>query len=80
MLRSIAGAVLGSVIAEKSAGKGLLGAGLGVVATRLATRSMPGALLIGGALVAKTLYDRQRNRKSLPAAPAVQKKIAQSAD
>ncbi len=41
--------------------------------TKLATRSVPGALLVGGGLLAKTLYDRgtakrksRRNLKSLP--------------
>jgi hypothetical protein len=61
MLKSIAGAVVGEVIGQKR-GHGLLGAGLGLVATRIATRSLPGALLIGGAIIAKTLYDRRKER------------------
>ncbi len=69
--RSIAkaavGAALGSVIAERTAGRGLLGAGLGIVATRLAARSLPGALLVGGAIAAKSLYDRRKERKQIPA-------------
>lgn len=63
LVKAAAGAAIGSVIAERTAGRGLLGAGLGVLATRLATRSLPGALLVGGAIVAKSLYDR---RKALP--------------
>jgi hypothetical protein len=59
MLKSIAGAVVGDVIGRRS-GHGLLGAGLGVIATRIATRSLPGALLIGGAIVAKSLYDKSK--------------------
>jgi hypothetical protein len=62
MLRSIAGAVVGEVIGRKS-GHGLLGAGIGVVATRLATRSIPGLLLVGGAIVAKSIYDQRKGRK-----------------
>lgn len=30
--------------------------------TKLATRSVPGALLVGGGLLAKTLYDRSKSR------------------
>ncbi len=59
MLKTIAGAVVGEVIGQKR-GHGLLGAGLGIIATRIATRSLPGALLVGGALVAKAVYDRRK--------------------
>jgi hypothetical protein len=62
MLKSIAGAVVGEVIGRNS-GHGLLGAGIGVVATRLATRSIPGPLLVGGAIVAKSIYDQRKGRK-----------------
>jgi hypothetical protein len=62
MLKSIAGAVVGDVIGRKR-GHGLLGAGIGVVATRLATRSIPGLLLVGGAIVAKSIYDQRKGRK-----------------
>lgn len=58
MLRSIAGAVVGEVIGRKR-GSGLLGAGIGLVATRIATRSVPGLLLVGGAIAAKALYDKR---------------------
>ena len=63
MLRSIAGAVVGEVIGRKR-GSGLLGAGLGLVATRIATRSLPGLLLVGGAIAAKTIYDRRKQHQS----------------
>lgn len=62
MLKSIAGAVIGEVIGRKQ-GHGLLGAGIGLVATRLATRSIPGLLLVGGAIVVKTIYDKSKERK-----------------
>lgn len=61
MLKTIAGAVVGEVIGHKR-GHGLVGAGLGIIATRIATRSLPGALLVGGAFVAKAVYDRRKNR------------------
>jgi hypothetical protein len=62
LLKTIAGAVVGEAIGKRR-GRGLLGAGIGIAATRLATRSIPGALLVGGAFVAKTLYDRRKQRK-----------------
>jgi hypothetical protein len=62
LLKTIAGAVVGEAIGKRR-GRGLLGAGLGVVATRLATRSIPGALLVGGAFVAKKLYDKRKKSK-----------------
>jgi len=62
MLKTIAGAVIGEVIGRKS-GNGLLGAGLGIVATRLATRSIPGLLLVGGAFAAKSMYDKREERQ-----------------
>lgn len=77
MLKSIAGAVIGEVIGRKR-GNGLLGAGIGLVATRIATRSVPGLLLVGGAIAAKTIYDkRKENRISKAAAP---KQIAGPSD
>ena len=63
MLKSIAGAVIGEVIGRKR-GNGLLGAGIGLVATRIATRSIPGLLLVSGAIAAKTIYDKRRERKT----------------
>jgi hypothetical protein len=62
MLKSIAGAVVGEVIGRRK-GHGLLGAGIGLIATRIATRSLPGALLVGGAILAKTVYDRRKEHR-----------------
>ncbi len=42
-------------------GRSMIQTLVGTAAARLATRSVPGALLIGGALIAKTLYDRGKN-------------------
>jgi hypothetical protein len=66
LLETIAGAAVVEAIGRRR-GQGLLGAAIGLMATRIATRSFPGALAIGGVLVAKTLYDRKRQRKSIPA-------------
>ncbi|WP_205518138.1 hypothetical protein [Sphingorhabdus sp. Alg239-R122] len=42
-----------------------LGASLiGIAALRLATRSVPGALLVSGGLIAKALYDRGAAKKA----------------
>lgn len=35
---------------------------IGTAAARMATRSVPGALIVGGGLIAKTLYDRSKDR------------------
>jgi hypothetical protein len=71
VLKSAAKAA-GSKVAEKAAQgpkvkpKGRLGIGsrlLTAAATRIATRSVPGAIVVGGALLAKTLHERRKNRK-----------------
>lgn len=40
---------------------------LGTAVARIATRSVPGALLVGGGLIAKTLYDRSKKRSQAEA-------------
>lgn len=47
------------VIKGRSMGQTLLG----TAAVRIATRSVPGAILIGGGLLAKALHDRKKARK-----------------
>lgn len=37
---------------------------LGTAAARIATRSVPGALIVGGGLLAKALYDRRKGREA----------------
>lgn len=45
--------------------KSSLGAKLtGAAVTRIATRSVPGAIVIGGGLLAKTLYDRKKAKRA----------------
>ena len=51
--------------------RSLLGGIAGTVAVRVATRSVPGAIVVGGALLAKRLYDR---RHAVPAAPGTSAK------
>jgi hypothetical protein len=53
---------------------GPLGAICGAALMRIATRSVPGAIIVGGGLVAKTLHDRRKARAEQagrqPSAPA----------
>jgi hypothetical protein len=44
-------------------GRGLAHALVSTTVARVATRSVPGALLVGGGLLAKTLYDRSISRR-----------------
>jgi hypothetical protein len=65
-------AMLGMKYSDEKASKLVKGRSLvqtlvGTTAMRIATKSVPGALLVGGGLLAKTLYDR---RKSAAAARA----------
>jgi hypothetical protein len=47
-------------------GKSLLGPLAGAAMVRLATRSVPGAIVVGGGMLAKRLYDRRRARRGKP--------------
>jgi hypothetical protein len=64
LLKTIAGALVGEAVGRRR-GRGLLGAGLGIAATRIATRSVPGALAVGGAFLAKKLYDRRKAKRDI---------------
>ncbi|MGZ3171545.1 MAG: hypothetical protein ACXWJC_00490 [Croceibacterium sp.] len=44
-------------------GRGLAHTLISTTVARVATRSVPGALLVGGGLLAKTLYDRSISRR-----------------
>lgn len=46
--------------------------------TRMATRSVPGAILVGGGLIAKTLFDRSQSRRE--AARAGDEALAEAAE
>jgi hypothetical protein len=45
-------------------GRGMVQTLLGTAAARIATRSVPGAILVGGGLLAKALYDRKQGRQA----------------
>jgi hypothetical protein len=60
MLKSLIGAFIGSKIDKRRDGRGgIAGAALGAAAVRVATRSIPGALAIGGAAVAASLIGKR---------------------
>jgi hypothetical protein len=64
--RSIERSLVGAQIPSKKAheivaARGMAQTLLGTMVARIATRSVPGALIVGGALLAKTLYDRRKN-------------------
>lgn len=66
MVRNMIGSRARSQVAATVFGGSIMGA----VAARIATRSVPGALLVGGALLAKALYDqRKAKRLDLPKLP-----------
>ena len=48
--------------AKSSISRSIVGAAL----TRIATRSVPGALVVGGGLLAKSLYDRRHAKRTRP--------------
>lgn len=60
MLRGRYGGTGAKAIVEN---RSLLQTMLGSMLARYATRSVPGAVLIGGGLIAKTLYDRGRSKR-----------------
>ena len=64
LVRNMIGAKARSQVAATVFGGTLMGA----IAARVATRSVPGALLVGGALLAKAIYD-QRKAKTTPPKP-----------
>jgi hypothetical protein len=52
----------------------------GAAVLRVATRSVPGAIIVTGGLIAKTLYDRRRAKTPVKRAKAASPKTAPSAD
>ena len=70
MLGKVAGAVIGSRIAEHAGKSGVLGGAVGMVASRIVRKSPVGALVIGGAWVGHKLYKRNQERKFEAAARA----------
>ena len=62
LFKSMTRGAIGGAVRDKSFGRGLFGSGLALLASRVALRSVPGAALIGGGLLAKHLWDKKRER------------------
>lgn len=67
--RGVEKGLIGSKLGSKKAGRIIKGRSMvqtlvGTAIARVATRSVPGAIVVGGGLLAKTLYDRRRSRKA----------------
>lgn len=58
-------ALLGRNGSGKLVPRSLGGKLVGTALTRVAMRSVPGALVVGGGLLAKTLYDRRRSKAAV---------------
>lgn len=61
--------VLLPVDGAKSGKPSLVGGIVGAVAVRIAARSVPGAIVVGGAVIAKRLYDKRRAGSAQKAKP-----------
>ena len=71
IVRNIFTTLVGNEARKHSKGHGLRNFGLGMIAARIATRSIPGALLVSGALIAKKIYDDSKEAAALPASDSV---------
>lgn len=77
--RGMAGRVLGKALPLRRPGgllpaPSLAGSLVGTAIARMATRSVPGAILVGGGLVAKALYERRKTRRAAKAATVTPRK------
>lgn len=71
LIRNIFTTAVGYEARKHTKGHGLRNFGLGMIAARVATGSVPGALLVGGVLIAKKIFDNSKKADSLPASEAV---------
>lgn len=67
--RGVEKGLVGSRVGTDKAGKLIRGRSMaqtlvGTAIARVATRSVPGAIVVGGGLLAKTLYERRRRQKA----------------
>ena len=63
--KGIVGSKLGSKKAARVIkGRTMMQSLVGTAIARIATRSVPGAIIVGGGMLAKTLYDRRHRAKS----------------
>ncbi len=71
IVRNLLTTLVGYEARKHTQGHGLRNFGLGMLAARIATRSVPGALFVGGVLIAKKLYDESKKPEAVPASEAV---------
>jgi len=66
LLNAVSGRIAkgGAKAAADAPKKTLLGGIAAAAAVRIATRSVPGAIVVGGGILAKKLYDRRHARRS----------------
>ena len=67
--RSVEKSIIGGKLGAKKAGRVIKGRTMmqtlvGTAIARVATRSVPGAIIVGGGMLAKTLYDRKHRAKA----------------
>ena len=62
VLKSILAGGLGSAAANAAPGGAMIKAGAAAMASRLALRSLPGAALVGGLLLARHLYKARKEK------------------
>lgn len=67
--RGVETGILGRSLGDRKAGRvvkgrGMVGTLVSTALARVATRSVPGAIVVGGGLLAKTLYERRHARKA----------------
>ena len=63
--RTVLGAKFSPDKAKKViAGRSMFQTLIGTAVARIATRSVPGAIVVGGGLLAKTLYDRRQGKRT----------------
>lgn len=70
-LKTVLTTVVGTEARKFGKGNGFVPAIVSLVAARIAMRSIPGALIVGGALIAKKLYDEAKARDHVPAADVI---------
>ena len=81
--RAVEVALLGTKYSRQDAanlvkGRSMTQTLVGTALARIATRSVPGALVVGGGLLAKTLYDRRKGKTA--ARSAGSKAVAEQAE
>lgn len=83
--RGVETGLLGAKVGTKTAGKVVKSRGIGkslvrTALARVATRSVPGAIVVGGGLLAKTLYDRHKGKAAAAEGHAEIRKAAKKAE